>query len=233
MTGAIGIRPRPAEAGDQASTVAAVCFGADSFRHLFDGVEDPKVKLSIGPPEEFVVCNSQCRIYPADESLRTCTSELPIQFKFLEHCAGGTGCTANQFTTAHLPGTDHLQVIDKEDRHLRAEYQLVDLAFVGFNPLKPVIAGGAKPVRFVAEQHVHTVVFRGDVVVEEAELLARPKSQDLLQVASERTRAGRMPIVVPLPGECRHQIQGDDRLACSGPALYQYNRLLFIVIPTS
>src|ERR1019366_2535718 len=97
--GTVGIRPRPAEAGDQAGAVAATCFGADRFGHLFDGVEDPEVKLAIGPPEEFVVCNSQHRIYPADEFLRSCTSELTIQFKFLQHCTGGLGCTANQFTT--------------------------------------------------------------------------------------------------------------------------------------
>src|ERR1035438_6349471 len=88
-------------------------------------------------------------------------------------------------------------------------------------------------MRFVAQEHIDAVVFRGDVVIEEAKLLARPKPQDLLQVASERTRAGRMPNVVSLPREGRHQVQGDDRLPGPGAALHQYNRLLLVVIPTS
>src|ERR1035441_267582 len=42
-----------------------------------------------------------------------------------------------------------------------------------------------------------------------------------------------MPNVVPLPGEGRHQVLGDDRLPGPGPALHQHNRLLLVVIPTS
>ena len=197
---------------------------ADEPLELLDRIDDAKLERIARIPHDVG--------RPADlEYLGPIAAELRIQLELVDGNALGLRRIADQAGAADLPRPDNLEIVDEEDGNAGGIDQLFDLGDAGEAGRRgePIVAEWPQTMGFVQDERVESVALRGRVVVEELELNAGARADDLSHVSRERPRARGVVGIEALARERADKVERDDALAGPWAATHQDDGLLLVL----